>query len=292
MDRIPPQPDARPAGGRRRQDPVVAQVVRAARLTPGLVRLVVGGPGMATFEPPVHTDSYVKLVFAPPGPRPLLADGRVDLAAVRAAAGPDEVRLRAYTVRQFDPATRELTLDVVVHGEEGVAGPWAAAVRPGDEVLLLGPGGAWTPDPSADAHMLIGDSSALPAVAVALERLPRHAAGHALIEVARADERLDLVHPPAVRLQWVLTRGAPGTALVEAVRALPWPAGRLEAFVHGEAGAVRALRHHLRVERGLPRESLSISGYWRLGMDDEGWRRSKREWTEQLESAERAAGLL
>lgn len=269
-----------------------ARVLRTQRLTPGLVRLVVGGPAMAALDAPVHTDSYVKLVFAPPGPRPVLSDGRVDLAAVREAVGQENVRLRAYTVRHFDHSTRELTLDVVVHGDEGVAGPWAASAQIDDEVLLLGPGGAWSPDPEADRHLLVGDSSALPAIAAALERLPHRAAGHAVIEVSHEHDRLDLVRPPAVRVHWVVTgQHTPGAALVHAVRSLPSEGGRVGAFVHGEAGAVRALRHYLRVERRLPRESLSVSGYWRLGVDDEGWRRGKREWTQALEAAEHAAGL-
>ena len=39
---------------------------------------------------------------------------------------------------------------VVDHGDVGLAGPWAAAARPGDPVRLLGPGGAYAPDEGAD----------------------------------------------------------------------------------------------------------------------------------------------
>ena len=69
--------------------------------------------------------------------------------------------------------------------------------------------------------------------------------------------------------------------MVEALAALPFPAGRVHAFVHGEAGAVRALRRHLLDERGVPRDDLSVSGYWRRGDDEEGYRVFKQ--------AERAA---
>ena len=75
------------------------------------------------------------------------------------------------------------------------------------------------------------------------------------------------------------------------MRAWPPPAGRIGAFVHGEAGAVKDLRAYLRTERGVAREDLSISGYWRLGADDEGWRAGKREWNQRIEAAEAAAGL-
>jgi NADPH-dependent ferric siderophore reductase len=46
----------------------------------------------------------------------------------------------------------------------------------------------------------------------------------------------------------------------------------VHAFVHGEAGVVRALRRHLLDARGVPRDDLSVSGYWRRGDDEEGFR--------------------
>ncbi|WP_341765649.1 siderophore-interacting protein [Cellulomonas shaoxiangyii] len=288
---LPASPAAPPV--RRRPAPVLARVVRTQRLTPRLARVVLGGPGMAPFEAPLHADSYVKLGFAPPGPRPLGPDGRVDADALRAALpSGEEVRMRAYTVRAYDPATHQLTLDFVVHGDEGVAGPWAAQAQPGDEVLVFGPGGAWSPDPTADAHLLVGDASALPAVAVGLEALPRDAVGLAVLEVHDADEEVAIDAPPGMEVRWVHTgTGVPGVALVDAVRAWPWPTGRVCAFVHGEAGAVQELRAYLRAELRVARADLSISGYWRLGADDEGWRAAKKAWAARIEAAEAAAGL-
>jgi NADPH-dependent ferric siderophore reductase len=181
---------------------------------------------------------------------------------------------------------------VLVHGTAGLAGPWAATAAPGDEVVLLGPGGGYSPDPTADSHLLVGDASALPAIAVALERLGAGATGTALIEVADATEEQALRVPDGVALHWLHADDrAPGAALVQAVRELPWPEGRVHAFVHGEAGSVRELRRHLRVDRGLGKADLSISGYWRLGADDEGWRAGKRAWLRDIEDAEHAAGL-
>lgn len=287
--------DSRPARPepRRRPGPLLAHVLRAERLTPGLVRLVVGGPGMAPFEPNPHADAYVKLMFLPAGDRPLTDDGRVDVDAVRAALPAGVVpRLRAYTVRAYDAHAHELTLDVVVHGDQGVAGPWAAAARGGEEVLVQGPGGAWTPEAGVDHHLLVGDASALPAIAVGLERLPADARGWALVEVDGPHDELALPAPAGVEVRWLhADHAAPGRRLVEATLALPWPEGRVGAFVHGEAGAVREIRRYLRLERGLARADLSASGYWRTGVDDEGWRSAKRAWNTSIEESEQVAGL-
>ncbi len=103
----------------------------------------------------------------------------------------------------------------------------------------------------------------------------------------RADE-IALDSPADLRLQWI-TGGE--DALVDAVRALTFPDGRGQFFVHGEAAAVRAVRRHLLVERGIAREDLSVSGYWKRRRDEEGWREDKAEWHRQAElDAAGAAG--
>ena len=275
----------------RRRTAHVATVLRTESLSTSLVRVVCGGGTLSRFEPSPFTDSYVKVVFVHPDvPRPLprTEDGRVDLDAGREGLSPDRLpRMRSYTVRDFDRAAAELTLDFVVHGDAGLAGPWAAAARVGDEVLLLGPGGGYAPDATADRHLLVGDASAVPAIAVALERLTPEAVGDVVVEVHDATEEVPLAAPAGVTVTWVHSDDErPGTRLVDAVRGLPWSDVDLQAFVHGEASAVRELRRYLRTERGMGLDRLSISGYWRLGVDDEGWRAAKREWNAAIEESE------
>ena len=76
--------------------------------------------------------------------------------------------------------------------------------------------------------------------------------------------------------------------MVAAVKAATERGGDVHAFVHGEADMVRAVRRYLRVERGVPRERLSASGYWRRGRTDEGWRAEKKEWNAAVEADEGA----
>ncbi|MFF8270131.1 siderophore-interacting protein [Streptomyces sp. NPDC016562] len=260
-----------------------AVVVRTERLSPHMVRIVLGGEGLAGFGAGEFTDHYVKILFPAEGvsyPTPWnLEQIRADFPR---AQWP---RQRAYTVRSWDAVHRELTLDFVVHGDEGLAGPWAARVEPGELVRFLGPGGAYAPDPAAGWHLLVGDESALPAIAASMERMPVGARVHALIEVEGPRDELKFATPDGVVPVWLHRGGRPvGEALVEAVTALEFPSTDVHAFVHGEAGFVKELRRHLRLERGIPRERLSISGYWRLGETDEGWRAIKRDWNAAVEA--------
>jgi NADPH-dependent ferric siderophore reductase len=193
-------------------------------------------------------------------------------------------RTRTYTVRSYDPESREMAVDFVVHGDEGLAGPWAARAQAGEVLHFMGPGGGYAPDPSADWHLLAGDESALPAIAAAAERLPAGAPARIYVEVAGPAEEQKLATEADADVVWLHRGERPvGAALAEAVAALDFPAGRVHAFVHGEANVVKELRRQLRVEHAIPREQLSISGYWRLGKDEDGWQSSKREWNAEVE---------
>ncbi|GGZ93320.1 siderophore-interacting protein [Streptomyces echinoruber] len=272
--------------GRKPRKLYSAQVVRTERLTPHMQRVVLGGAGLAGFSAGTCTDHYVKLLFPAEGvtyPEPF------DLERVRAEFPREQWPVtRTYTVRSWDPEHRELTVDFVIHGDEGLAGPWALRARPGDTVRFFGPGGAYRPDATADWHLLAGDESALPAIAAALEALPRGAVAHAFVEVAGPEEEQKI--DSDVEVTWLHRGDRPvGERLVDAVRGLAFPAGRVHAFVHGEAGWVKEVRRLLRVEHRVPREDLSISGYWRVGHDEDGWQASKREWNARVEAEQEGA---
>lgn len=277
----------------RRPAPMAVTVLRTSRISATMVRVWFGGPELRRFQPSACTDSYVKLTFPSPGvtyPEPF------DLGRIQSSYPQSQWPVvRTYTVRAFDPERIELAVDFVVHGDRGVAGPWAAAAEPGDRIYLSGPGGAYAPDPRAGWHLLIGDESAMPAISAAVESLAADAEGQVLIEVPGAESEIDLPVPLGVRLDWLHSAqaggAAPGRALVEAVAALAIPPIEVHAFVHGEAGFVADLRRLLRVDAGMPRDRLSISGYWRIGATEEGWRAAKADWNAAAEEIERRAGV-
>lgn len=266
-----------------------ATVVRTGRVTPRMVRVVLAVDPADRPDIGAFTDHYVKLVFPPEGveyPRPL------DMEAVRRDLPREQwPRTRTYTVRAWDPEAGEMTLDFVHHGDEGLAGPWAAAARPGDGIDFMGPGGAYAPDPAADWHLLAGDESALPAVAAAVEALPPGAPAKVFVEVAGPEEeqKLEGAGSGDVEVVWLHRGGRPvGEALVAAVTGMAVPEGDVQVFVHGEAGFVKELRRFVRLELGVPRERLSVSGYWRRGSDEDGWQSSKREWNAEVEREQEA----
>jgi NADPH-dependent ferric siderophore reductase len=259
----------------------IGVVTRVEQLTPHMVRVVIGGDGLAALTVGQYTDHYIKVLFPPTGvsyPEPF------DMAAIRESRPREEWPVtRTYTIRRWLPEAGEMWVDFVVHGDAGIAGPWAARARPGDPFRFMGPGGGYAPGPDSAWHLLAGDESALPAIGAALEGMPDGARVRAFLEVGDAAEEQKLETAADADITWLYRGDRPvGEALVDAVRGYEFPDGRLQAFVHGEANFVKALRGYLRVERQVPLDQLSISGYWRQGLNEDGWQSSKREWNERV----------
>ncbi|MDF2443936.1 MAG: hypothetical protein JWR01_2139 [Subtercola sp.] len=246
-----PSPTERAARTARPQ--VTLAVVRREQLSPHLVRIVLGGDEFGAFQTNDSTDKYVKLVFTAPG----------ELTVTR-----------TYTVREVDPVARTLSIDFVVHGDEGLAGPWADAAQPGDLLSFAGPGGGYAPDPAADWHLFAGDQSALPAIASALAALPATALGLAFVEVTGAADELVLDAPAGVAVTWI--HSAPGVTLAAAVDGAEWLAGRPQVFAHGERESMKELREVFK-RRGVLRSELSLSGYWAAGRTEDRFQAEKRE---------------
>lgn len=269
--------------------PARLTVIRTESVAPSMTRVVLGGEGFADFaanraamrQP--YTDEYVKLVFLPDGfehPVPL------DLDVVKSTM-PQEAWpvLRTYTVRWVDAEASELAIDFVVHGTEGIAGPWAAKAQPGDVIHVRGPNGGYAPDPDADWFLFVADEAGLPAVAASLETLPAGSRAVALIEIYGPADEIELRTDADLELRW-LHRGdaAAGTTtlLDEAVRGLDWLPGRVQAFVHGESALLKSVRPYVLKERGIARADVSVSAYWRRGTTEEGFRVWKSEQTEAV----------
>jgi len=268
------------------------EVVRTEQLTRHVIRVILGGSGEGTgfdtFTPIESTDAYVKLLFV---------DDTVDAGTLERPLTLDSFAaldhtVRTYTLRQVDTERCEITIDFVVHGDHGVAGPWAAAATPGQRIFVMGPSGAYSPDPAADWHLLVGDEAALPAISAALEALPGDAVGKVFLEVAGPEDEVELSAPAGVDVAWIYRGGRADligddsagdqAPLIAAVKEAAWLPGQVQVFIHGEAQAVmHNLRPYIRKERGVDAQwASSISGYWRRGRTEETFRQWKRELAE------------
>jgi NADPH-dependent ferric siderophore reductase len=164
--------------------------------------------------------------------------------------------VRNYTVRYADRARRRLDIDFVLHGDSGPASAWAGRARPGDRIGVLSDGCRYRPG-DADWQLLIGDETALPAIASIHEGLRTPAL--TFLEVGDAQDEVELVG----EVTWLHRSGPRGARVLAALRALDFPGGVPYVWVAGESGLATSVRRHLVNERGIDKERIYFCGYWR-----------------------------
>lgn len=217
------------------------RVTAVVDLTPRMRRVTLAGDALAGFAPWPGQDVVLHLTHGDAGVR------------------------RRYTVRHFDPVSRRLDVDFVLHGE-GPGASWAQRARVGDDIEIFGPRGKVAMS-DAGWQLFAGDESALPGIAEMVEALPAGVAATLLIEVRDAAEEQSVEAAARADLRW-LHRGdaAPGSAelLERAVRDVGFPTSDRHVFFFGESRVVRRLRDIARA-RGLRGDEISAKGYWNQG---------------------------
>jgi NADPH-dependent ferric siderophore reductase len=211
-----------------------AAVVSREQLSPHLVRVVLDVPDLVSTGIP---DEWVGLVV------------------------PGQFQSRYYTVRQY--AAGRLTLDIAVH-DVGLVTEWAR--RPqivGETVTITEPKGSFELPATARWLLLVGDLTALPAMARIAETtsLPTRI----WAEVPDVEELRPYL--PADRsvteVSWLQQPGDGESRLAAVVEGIEWPEGEGYFWMAGESSQMRAIRKHLIREVKLPSAAYDVMGYWR-----------------------------
>lgn len=234
------------------------QVLRVVDLTPRMRRITVGGPELAGFIS-LGSDDHVKLFFPQTAEQHTALDNLELSAGVKNKVMPP---MRDYTPRRYDLSTHELDLDFVLHGD-GPASTWAAQVQPGQHLHIGGPRGSMIVPDIFDSYLLIGDETALPAIARRLEELPANRRALVVIEVENEQEQQPLKSAASIEVIWV-HRDAPADNLLSTVEGLNIPSGELYTWVATESALSRKVRRVLLDTHALNEEFVKAVGYWRL----------------------------
>ena len=235
------------------------EVLRVTDVTPKMRRVTLHGPDLTGFIS-LGTDDHVKLIFATTPEEQAALDNFMPGAP---SDGPKPV-MRDYTPRRYDAASGELDIDFVLHGE-GPAATWAAQAAPGQFLNIAGPRGSMIVPDIFDSYLLIGDETALPAIARRLEGLPANRSALVVVEVADQGEQQVFDSQAQVDVIWIV-RGEQN--LLDVTRRLEMPEGKLYAWVATESGLSRKLRRVLLDEFGLEEGFVKAAGYWRVDGGD------------------------
>ncbi|BFM48245.1 siderophore-interacting protein [Marinomonas sp. THO17] len=237
-----------------RMQPRNFTVIRKQLVTPNMLRVTLGGSNMDTL-PADQESGYVKLIF--------ITDSKPII--------------RTYTIRQ--QRTDEFDIDFMLHEDGGPASSWARNCEAGDEIMIGGPGPKKMIAESGDWFLLVGDMTALPAISVNLAQLPDNARGHAVIEVVSEEDIQPLTHPEGINLHWAVNPqpGKNETFLLDQVKNLAWLSGLPAVWTACEFSSMRLLRDYFKHEKGIAKQELYISSYWKYGSNEDQHKEVKRQ---------------
>jgi NADPH-dependent ferric siderophore reductase len=243
------------------------KVLSVSRITPRMVRITLGGSeldGFTTLSP----DDHVKLFFPPTREE----KPAIPTVGANGIEWPDDKPLpvgRDYTPRRYDAEAGTLDVDFYLHGT-GVAADWAANAQPGQYLGVAGPRGSRVVDYDFDWYLLMGDESALPAIARRLEELPPDADVYVFMNVANVAEMQELEAPANSKISWLFrdSNQHDKNPLKTALHQLEFPSGECYAWIAGEAGNVRAVYQYLLEEKAMDRQNIKANGYWKNGVSN------------------------
>ncbi len=230
------------------------QLVSREFVSPGFVRLTLGGADMSSFQS-AGFDDHVKLLFAQPGQEkpvlPVMVDGRPHFD------GGEKPIARDFTPLRWDAAKGRLVIEFAMH-EAGPAAEWAATAPMGQWIGVAGPRGSMVVPEGLSWHWLLGDASALPAIARRLEELPASARVSVRVMLDDPADRRELPTAAQLDLQWV-------DSLADAAQELRIPQGHGFIWAAGEHSDMSQVRRIVMAKPGVNPRLMRIASYWKRG---------------------------
>lgn len=218
-------------------------------LAPDYVRVRLTGGDLEGFDSP-GSDDHMRLFF-PGGPV-----GSVE-------------EMRAAPSREYTPlawGADWLDVEFSVHGDSGIAAPWAASAPLGSSIGVGGPRGSAVLNGRPGSWLLVGDETAIPAIRRFAALIPAGVPARIVIETVSAGREIEVAAP--VEVEW-LHRGdaLSGSALIaflEAMTAADSIGDDPFVFVAAEQSIVKPGRALL--ERwGIDPARAVVKGYWKRG---------------------------
>lgn len=277
--------------------PGLVTLTEKVRINPEFIQITLAGAPLRNLAE--HgLDQRVKLLIPraqPPLSAALCSDADTWYESWRRF--PDEVRenIRTYTILNPDSRKERLEILVADHKPIGVAGDWLEGASIGDQLVIVFPNSAcpssigidWNPG-KAHNILVIADTSALPAVAGILEKLPKGSATKVIVETTHPID--DIVQSrEGVEIQWLQSAprkrvgsqlvdwasrnfGAGKAALEDASdQELVWDLPENNdhekyLWCAAEAGVVKTLRTIFQDSGAFGKEDSTILGYWKNGI--------------------------
>jgi NADPH-dependent ferric siderophore reductase len=263
----------------RPKSPILVQVKDFIDVSLELRRITFYGSGLKNY-PSSCTAAHLKIFL----PR---ADQLKPTLPERGEKGPvwpeDAVKpaVRTYTVRSIRPELHEIDIEFVLHGDSGPASRFAAQAKAGQYIGISFPGGP-SPLDQFQHNYLVGDNTALPAIAAILEAMPKQSQGDVYILLNNANAQIELVKPDNIKLHWFIGEHEQQTQhLIASFKSTPLELDNSYFWLAGENDLVIELRNYLRREKDVAKERLYAVPYWRRGSAEEQYHKQRHQVMDQ-----------
>ncbi|MFT4021140.1 MAG: siderophore-interacting protein [Acinetobacter sp.] len=242
----------------------VLTVLKIEKLSASLIRIVFQGDDLADFKSDSF-DDHIKLFFPDPQSATIALP---ELTAEGLKFTGDTAPIaRDYTPRHFDLSAQTLTVDFVIHNA-GPATQWAQQAQVGDQLAIGGPRGSMVIPLAYQHYVLIGDETALPAIARRLEELPASAKATVLVEVDSTDDEIEFTTKANANIEWLHRNGqdnGEADLFIQAITALDLTNDDYFIWIAAETQVARKLRQLFIEQHQVDKAFIKAAGYWQHG---------------------------
>jgi len=235
-----------------------AKVLSTEQITPHLQRIVVGSDDFADITC-AHIGNYVKVLIPQNG----VADLNLKMAC-----------MRSYTIQHVNEQSGALTLDFVINMHQGPATHWAKIAQVGDELGIAGPGPKKLDNYQHSHYVLLGDLTSVNAIKGYVQTLPLFSKIDAFIHAPTKQDIIDL--DTTRNINWIITNNA-DEAMLNAIKTIELTEQPPIVFMALEAGLVRKAKAVFSEHFNIPRCNIVSSGYWKKGVDSEGYKKQRQQ---------------
>lgn len=177
---------------------------------------------------------------------------------------------RVYTVRCFDPSTRQIEIDFVLHADPSPAMLWLDSAKIGTKIQLTGPRPHFIPNfTPAKRVVMFADETAIPAVYSILQHWQPGIQGEIYIESCEANIIDDLPKHHGVNMH-LLHREKPQQAgklgMLLKVAEQFKDREDISVWAACERNEARAIRKLFTQHSHLSKDDIRVAGYWNVGM--------------------------
>ncbi|WP_289031260.1 siderophore-interacting protein [uncultured Paraglaciecola sp.] len=262
---------------------IILTLVSVTPMGGALNRLVLSSPELTSERiPAFFAGLHIKLFFKQPHQAELVLPQRDENDKIVWPEADKKPLARTYSIADFDAENHTITVDFVLHRDYGIASEFAKLAKPGDRLGFAGPGLITMVNPSAEQHLLVGDLSAMPAIAAVLNTLTLKDSVRVIIELERSvDQTLITQQYFAARehqVTFVEQKFTDKSEILELVRNLQISntKDQWSIALAGEHLTVVSIRKYLR-QIDFDKKSLYAVPYWRNQQNEETYHAQRHE---------------